>query len=98
VEYAGGEAQANGFGCGNSTTNGALVIYSWLPDSAFVTNSTFSESAGGGIVSGWNAMVSGPNLRGTNNTFQGIAAEFCEVSQPSINGACPGGDDILDCY
>jgi len=97
VEYAGGDAQASGSGCGNSETAAALVIYSWLPADEFVTQSTFAHSAGGGIISGWDAMVSGPNLRG-DNTFTDINPDFCEVSQPKVDGACPGGDSEPDCY
>jgi hypothetical protein len=36
--------------------------------------------------------------RGTNNTFENIDAAFCEVSQPSLNGTCLGGDGVPDCY
>jgi hypothetical protein len=41
-------------------------------DVARHVSSTFSDSAGGGIVSGWRTDLDGPNLTG-NNTFTNIA-------------------------
>src|SRR5262249_39318783 len=60
-----------GFGCGPSD-NDALLFVGWAPNSAFITNSTFKESAAGGIVSGWSDANQGPNLA-EGNAFENIA-------------------------
>lgn len=96
IDYAGGPNGTNGFGCGPGDNVAALIVTDWRPDDAFITNSTFSRSAGGGIVSGWDSPNEGPDLTG-NNTFSDLAVA-CAVSQPSVDGACPGNDDQPDCY
>ena len=97
VEYGGGTAATNGFGCGPGDNSSLLLITDWRPDDAFIQSSTFAHSAGGGIVSGWSSDAAGPNFR-TGNTFQTIA-NACEISMPkSMAGACPGNDTVPDCY
>ncbi len=97
IEYAGADSQTNGFGCGNGSTYAALFITDWLPEDEFIQRSTFADSAGGGIISGWDGTAAGPNLRG-DNAFSAIDAGFCEVSQPKVDGQCPGDDAAPDCY
>jgi hypothetical protein len=66
----------------------ALIIRNWRPVDSFITDSTFSNSAAGGIVSGWQTQaVDGPSLVG-NNTFTAIG-NGCNVSRwREMNGSC----------
>lgn len=97
MEYAGGDSGSSGFGCGPGDNDAALIIANWRPDESFISNSTFANSAGGGIVSGWRTDDDGPNLK-TGNTFMSIA-NGCEVSRWSniTAPACPGNDAVPDC-
>jgi hypothetical protein len=89
VEFAGGDSGTQGFGCGAADNDAALIIRNWRPDNSFITSSTFSNSAGGGIVSGWLTDSGGPSLVG-NNTFSAIA-NGCNVSRwRDANNSCPG--------
>lgn len=88
IEYAGGDLGNQGFGCGDAANDAAIIITNWRPDDVFITNSTISDSATGGIVSGWQTDLNGPNLVGTN-TFTNVAG--CRVSRwRDGNGTCPG--------
>ncbi len=95
IEFAGGPSQTSSFGCGPSANDAALIITNWRPDDAFIENSSFVDSAGAGIVSGWDSEQAGPDLT-SNNVFEGLAE--CDVTQPKVDGACPGGDTTPDCY
>lgn len=89
IEYAGGDSGTSGFGCGPADNDAALVITNWRPEDAFITDSTFADSADGGIVSGWYSDEDGPNLRGTGNTFTNIA-NGCDVSRwRDADSGCP---------
>jgi hypothetical protein len=89
IEYAGADSGTQGFGCGESDNDAALIITNWRPADAFITSSTISDSAAGGIVSGWSTDLGGPNL-GAGNTFTNIA-NGCNVSQwANGDGSCPG--------
>ena len=95
-EYAGGESATKGFGCGPAD-NDALLFLGWAPSDAFIEDSTFRDSAAGGIVSGWGSGESGPDLHGSN-TFDAIA-NGCFVSKPrDEDGACPGDGTSPACY
>jgi hypothetical protein len=88
IEYAGGVSGTSGFGCGDGNNDAALIIRNWRPDAGFITDSTFSSSGGGGIVSGWQSDLDGPSLVG-NNTFTAIH-NGCNVSRwRDGNGSCP---------
>lgn len=78
VEYGGGQSGGNGHGCGPGD-NDALLFVAWEPDSAFITNSTFRDSAEGGIVSAW--WSDDPVDLTGNNSFSNIG-NGCNVSQP----------------
>ncbi|WP_437538921.1 hypothetical protein WME79_22725 [Sorangium sp. So ce726] len=95
IEYAGAPSQISSFGCGPNANDAALILTGWRPDGAFIENSSFVDSAGGGIVSGWDSDQAGPDLT-SNNVFEGLAA--CSVTQPKVSGACPGADATPDCY
>ncbi|CAN5916472.1 hypothetical protein BH11MYX2_BH11MYX2_00830 [soil metagenome] len=97
TEYGGASAATSGFGCGPSDNSALVIITDWRPDDAFITNSTFKDSAGGGIVSGWKSDAAGPNLK-TGNTFVNLQSA-CSVTQPrTANNMCPGNDSTPDCY
>ncbi|MFN0246803.1 MAG: hypothetical protein ACKV2T_07825 [Kofleriaceae bacterium] len=88
IEYAGGDSGSAGFGCGEGDNDAALIIANWRPDDVFITDSTISDSAAGGIVSGWQSDLDGPSLV-SNNTFTNVAS--CRVSRwRNGNGTCPG--------
>lgn len=97
IEYAGGNSGSQGFGCGPADNDAALIIANWRPETSFISNSAISDSAGGGIVSGWRTDEDGPNLK-VGNTFTNIG-NGCDVSRWSnvTAPACPGNDDIPDC-
>lgn len=91
VEYGGGQAGGNGHGCGPGD-NDALLFIAWEPDSAFITNSTFRNSALGGIVSAWSSDDP-VDLTG-NNTFSNIG-NSCNVSQPrDAEGNCASAEPM----
>lgn len=93
IEYAGGNSGTQGFGCGEADNDAALIIRNWRPNDAFITDSTFSNSARGGIVSGWLTDLGGPSLVG-NNTFTAIG-NGCNVSRwRDGNNSCPGTPPI----
>lgn len=88
IAYAGGDSGSSGFGCGPGDNDAALIIANWRPGDAFITDSTFVDSAAGGIVSGWASDLDGPALR-ANNTFTRVGV--CEVSRwQEGNGSCAG--------
>lgn len=88
LEYGGADMQASGYGCGPRDNDALLLIRGWRPSEAFIQNCAFSNSAAGGIVSGWESDEPGPDLA-TTNTFEGIASG-CNVSRPkSDEGVCP---------
>lgn len=94
IEYAGGESGANSFGCGPKDNDAAIMIFNWRPDDAFIRNVTIANSAGGGIMCGWDSDLSGPDLR-SGNDFVAIANQ-CLVSKPRLATAadyCPGRTD-----
>lgn len=87
IEYAGGFTGTRGFDCGPLANNGGLLIIDWRPEDAFVTHSTFRETLGSGIVSGWTVLSgqTGPVLT-ADNTFSGLAPApnqlgSCDVSE-----------------
>jgi hypothetical protein len=87
VEYAGGDSGTSSFGCGDADNDAALIFRNWRPDDAFIEDSTFKDSAGGGIVSGWRSDAEGPDF--TDNEFSGIA-NGCDVSRwADENSSCP---------
>ncbi len=90
VEFAGGEGGTAGFGCGPVRNDAAIIITNWRPATAFMDHLTVSDSAAGGIVSGWASDADGPNLK-TGNTFTSIA-NGCAVSRwkNASSPACPG--------
>lgn len=93
IEYAGADSGTQGFGCGQADNDAALIIRNWKPDALFITDSTFANSAAGGIVSGWNSDDPGPSLLG-NNTFTSIG-NGCNVSRwRNANGSCPSASPV----
>jgi hypothetical protein len=95
IAFAGGDSGSAGFGCGEPDNDAALIIANWRPDDVFITDSTFSDSAGGGIVSGWSSDELGPDLT-SSNTFEGIG-NGCDVSRwADGDGSCP--DDPPLCF
>jgi hypothetical protein len=96
VEYAGGDTQTTGYGCGPGDTDALLSLF-WEPGDAFIQNSTFRHSLAGGIVSGWNSDAVSPDLR-PSNTFTDIGND-CEISlNKSADGACPDNGGDPSCY
>lgn len=88
IEYAGGDSGTQGFGCGPGDNDAALIITNWRPGDAFITDCTFSNSASGGIVSGWSSDEVGPDLS-DGNTFTNVAGG-CEVTRwADGDGSCP---------
>lgn len=85
VEYAGGDTQTVGYGCGPKDNDAAVIIHGQgeddaPPGEAFITGTTFDQIGGGTvIVSGW-ADDEGPNFS-EGNTFGGTTPA-CKVSQP----------------
>lgn len=96
-EYGGGFNGHNGFGCGNSNNRGLLLIHNWVPPEGLVQNSTFRNSGGGGIVSGWSVPSQLPNLA-VNNTFEAMHVEHCAVSMPEGTVECSATDAPGACY
>ena len=84
--HAGGETQTRGYGCGTLENVGGLVILEWAPAEAFVTASTFRDTRGAGIVSGWRlaAGQTGVDLR-ADNVFENIVdyadEGHCDVAE-----------------
>ncbi|HSC89322.1 MAG TPA: hypothetical protein VLC09_18695 [Polyangiaceae bacterium] len=95
IDFAGAANSHNGFGCSGSDSFAALLFRNWRPSSAFIENSTFSNSLADGIIEGWDSISSGPNLTG-NNTFTNVVR--CDVTQPQVNGACPDSSNLPNCY
>lgn len=93
IDYAGADSGNNGFGCSGTESNAALLIRTWRPDSAFIEDSTFSNSLLHGIIQGWDSTSTGPDLTG-NNTFEGNAG--CDVVQAALDSVCDGTLPI--CY
>lgn len=89
IRYAGGPSGANSFHCqpggGFSTDEDAAIAIYGQPPSAFVTNSTFADSAGAGV----NLAYSGSPVDFLpTNTFTNLAD--CKVTTPrQSGGACP---------
>jgi hypothetical protein len=87
VEYAGGASASGSNACNSPGLNdGAIRLFGdGAPATAFLTNSTISNSAGHGVDRGWR-NDSKPDFLPTN-TFTGIAK--CEQSYPKdTNGGC----------
>lgn len=86
VEYAGGETSTRGYGCGTGENVGGLILIDWLPSEVFVTGSTFRQTRGAGIVSGWRlgAGESPVDLR-ADNVFEDIVDYMreghCDVAE-----------------
>lgn len=97
VEFAGGFSGTANFGCGPAQNDAAVIITNWRPDDAFIQGSTFSSSAGAGVVSGWISDLSGPDFK-TGNTFTGIG-NGCAVShwKRMTTTACPTAP-AAECY
>jgi hypothetical protein len=90
IEFAGADSSNSGFGCGEPVNDAALFIGDWEPADPFIQECTFSDSAGGGIVCGWdaNSMVLAGVLA-MQNTFERIG-NGCSVSaNQRANGTCP---------
>jgi hypothetical protein len=100
IEYAGGFSGTSGYGCGPGSNDAAIIITNWRPDDAFIQDVAISDSAGGGIVSGWVSDLEGPDLE-TGNVFTGIG-NHCNVSVWRLSSSsdyCPGRtDDAPLCY
>jgi len=89
VEFAGADSSTSGYGCGPVDNDAALIITNWVPGADFVQNSTFSNSAAGGIVLGWSSN-SVHDFK-TNNTFTAIG-NGCAVARwqdPPPGPNCP---------
>lgn len=86
IEYAGGETGTRGYGCGTMENVGGLLAIEWKPAAPFITGSTFRETRGAGIVSGWALGAGEPetDLR-ANNVFEGIVDYMdeghCDVAE-----------------
>lgn len=87
VEFAGADSGTASFGCGPGDNDAALIITNWRPADAFIQDSTFADSAGGGIVSGWVSDEDGPDLK-SGNTFERIA-NGCDVARWQDTDGCP---------
>ncbi len=97
IEYGGGTSLVGNYGCGDRKNDALLPILNWQPAEAFIQNCTFSNSAFGGIVSGWHGPQGDPDLH-TGNTFTNIANN-CAVSVPTpVSGPCPSNGIVPDCY
>lgn len=94
VEYAGADVATSGFGCGPNDNDAGIVIANWRPATAFMDHVTISDSAGGGIVSGWISDMNGPNLK-TGNTFTRIR-NGCDVARwaNATSPACPANPPV----
>ena len=97
IEYAGGDSGFGSFGCGPPDNDAALIITNWRPSEDFIDNLAISDSAGGGIVSGWASDDYGPDLS-AGNTFTDIA-NGCDVArwQDESSPACPGDGSTPSC-
>ena len=89
VDFAGGPTQAKSFHCDLQGTlfeaEDASIVLFGQPASSFVTNSSFTSSAGYGIGRAWSGDL--VDFIPTN-TFTGMAR--CKQSYPrETNGACP---------
>lgn len=92
VEYAGDGCSCGGWGCpavdGDGTfldLDAGILIYSWRPDTAFVTNTELRNIDGWGILRGWDDT--GPDFTPTN-TFTNLT--YCDQSWPQPTGdTCP---------
>ena len=90
IAYAGGTSGISSYDCFNpskdSASNyGAIIFHGGQPASGFVTNTSFEDSAGDGIVRGWTGDL--VDFLATN-TFAGIA--LCNQSYPKPAAAtCP---------
>ncbi|HEX7602059.1 MAG TPA: hypothetical protein VF316_10655 [Polyangiaceae bacterium] len=89
VDYAGGPSQAKSFHCDlqgtlNEAEDSAILIFG-QPPSAFVTNSTITNSAGYGVGRAWSGDL--VDFVPTNTFAQNAT---CKESYPrDKNGACP---------
>jgi hypothetical protein len=90
IEFAGADSGNSNFGCGPNESNAALFIGNWVPADPFVADCTFSDSASGGIVCGWDANATTiAGVLAIQNTFERIGND-CRVSQnQAANGSCP---------
>ncbi|OJY23786.1 MAG: hypothetical protein BGO98_17740 [Myxococcales bacterium 68-20] len=90
IAYAGGDSGISSYDCPNpdkaSFSNyGAIIVYGGRPASAFVTHTSFEQSAGDGIVRGWTGEV--VDFLPTNS-FAGMA--LCNQSYPKpVSTTCP---------
>jgi hypothetical protein len=93
ILYAGAESGTNSYGCGPKDNDSAILITDWRPDDAFIQGVEIANSAGGGIMCGWDSDSDGPDLK-SGNTFTQIASG-CAVSrwQNLTGNACPGRTD-----
>lgn len=80
VEYAGGATGARGFGCGPGANVGGLLFIDWRPQEAFVKNSTFRNTIGAGVVSGWTSDETGPDFAAGNS--------FSNIVEVPMEGRC----------
>lgn len=87
IEYAGADSGTSGFGCGPGDNDAALIFTNWRPTEAFIQDSTFADSAAGGIVAGWISDEDGPDLK-SSNTFTNIA-NGCELARWQDSDGCP---------
>lgn len=84
--HAGGETFTRGYSCGTPENVGGLVLLEWAPAEPFVTASTFRDTRGAGIVSGWRlgAGEVGVDLR-ADNVFENIVdyadEGHCDVAE-----------------
>ncbi len=87
IEYAGGDCSCFEGTClpPGYHSNGAIIISTWVPPTAFLVNSAIVKSAGNGVVRGWNGG-SGPAFLATN-TFD--VAECPETLFKDQHNACP---------
>lgn len=89
VRYAGGSCQCSGFGCnylqGSFDVSSAILVFN-EPAAPFIAHSRIEDSAGHGILRGWNGSSSVDFL--STNVFARVAG--CTQTTPrDIDGRCP---------
>jgi hypothetical protein len=83
IEYAGADCSCVGFTCASSA-NGAVLIFTYRPDTAFIHDTTFAHISGHGVSSAWSSTLDGPDFK-PSNLFTDVSG--CE--QARWAPACP---------
>ncbi len=89
VRYAGGACQCSGFGCNTLPSSfdvSSAILLFQQPTAAFITQSVIEDSAGHGILRGWNGTASVDFL--STNRFARIA-ECTQTTPRDVEGRCP---------